>query len=259
MQNTSPLYRRLLADENHWFEASVVIGDSGNLITERGETILFGGTAIVVSRTGADSGFGEDIVFSVSTTSSLFSNNPEIGKAVSAEIDLKMLNPSGDIPRMGVVIPYVRVRTEDEYSEWLQQGVFYIDTRDISNNDDDLTILTLHGFDGMMKAEQDYASTNLNWPAKDTAIVQEIADKMGVSVDPRTWEVMTDANKLPLPTSYTLREVLGYIASMYVGCFIMTDTGELRLVTLLELPEETNYLIDSVGDAITFGGDRIKV
>jgi hypothetical protein len=46
---------------------------------------------------------------------------------------------------------------------------------------------------------------------------------------------------------------------MYVGAFIMTDEGKLRLVSILELPPETNYLIDEVGDAITFGGDRILV
>lgn len=259
MQNTTALYRKILADPNHWFETSVVIGDSGNLITERGETILFGGFAIRVAASGADDGFGENIVLSVSTTSQLFSNDPEIGKAVSAEIDLKMLNPSGDIPRMGVVIPYVRVCKEDEQSEWLQQGVFYIDTREISDNDNDLDVITIHGYDAMMKAEQDYASTSLNWPAVDTDIVSEIAGEMGVSVDPRTWEIMTDGYTFPLPTNYTLREMLGYIASMYVGCFIMTETGRLRLVTLLELPKETNHLIDSVGDAITFGGERILV
>jgi hypothetical protein len=46
---------------------------------------------------------------------------------------------------------------------------------------------------------------------------------------------------------------------MYVGSFIMTETGLLRLVSITELPEETNYLINNAGDAITFGGDRILV
>ena len=82
---------------------------------------------------------------------------------------------------------------------------------------------------------------------------------MGVSVDPRTTAMITQGYTIPLPTGYTLREVLGYIAAMYVGCFIMSDAGELRLVSILELPPETNYLIDQLGDAITFGGDRILV
>jgi len=80
-----------------------------------------------------------------------------------------------------------------------------------------------------------------------------------VSVDSRTTTLMDKAYSIPLPTGYTYREVLGYIASMYVGCFVMSDTGKLRLVTITELPPETNYLIDQTGDAITFGGDRILV
>ena len=263
MQWTSALYRQILSSEDHYFETRVVIGDSGNLITEHGEQILFGGTSIVVARTGPDSGFDENIVFSVKTSLNMFENEPVIGKAVAGEIDLEMLNPSGDIPRMGVVIPYVRaVRIDGDtvlQSEWLQQGTFFIDTREITHNDDGLNVLKLHGYDAMLKAEQDYASTQLNWPAKDRSIVGEIASKLGVSVDPRTWPIMADNYYFPLPTAYTLREMLGFIAGAYAGCFIMTETGQLRLVSMTELPKETNYLTDTYGYVLTFGGTRILI
>ena len=62
---------------------------------------------------------------------------------------------------------------------------------------------------------------------------------------------------IPFPVGYTMREVLGFIASMYIGCFIITDEGKLRLVALNGLPTETNLLIDSVGDVLLFGGDAI--
>jgi hypothetical protein len=146
-----------------------------------------------------------------------------------------------------------------QYSEWLPKGVYYIDTRETTKNGDGLNILTIHGYDAMLFAEQDFAGTNLDFPAVDTDIVAEIASTMGVQVDERTYDLMTDAYTLPLPSGYSLREILGYIASMYVGSFIMSETGELRLVSILELPPETNYLIDNSGDAITFGGDRILV
>ena len=310
MQETSALYRQILSSDDHWFETRVVIGESGNLVTEGGEQILFGGTAIVVSRVGPNSGFEENVLFDVATHSAMFTDEPEVGKAISSEIDLTMLNPSGDIQRMSVVIPYVRAigrvkkstgahidrdgiltipsgatlsngileldsdlgvslkngivefeSNEDEVltSEWLQQGTFFIDTREITHNDDGLDMLTIHGFDAMMKAEQDYAKTNLNWPARDTDIVREIAGTMGVSVDPRTWDIMTDGYMLPLPTSYTLREMLGFIASAYVGCFVMTDVGTLRLVGMTELPPETNLLVDEFGYSLIFGQDRIRV
>ena len=259
MQNTSALYRRILEDENHWFEAGVVIGESGNLITEQNERILFGGVSIIVARSGPDSGYLENRLIRVRTASDMFKGRPEIGRAVAQEIEVQMFNPAGEFPPMSVVVPYVRACTEQEQSEWLQQGVFYIDTRSITHNSNGLDILTLHGFDAMLTSERDYADTALDWPAADTDVVAEIAGTMGVEVDPRTWNVMTDGYTLPLPAGYSLREMLEYIAMMYLGCFIMTETGQLRLVTLTELPPETNYLVDSFSNSLVFGEDRILV
>lgn len=259
MQDTSLLYRQILADPDHYFEVAVAIGEPGDLVTERGETILFGGTAILIARSGPDAGYQDSQIFSLKTSSQMFGNDPEIGKAIAQEIELQMLQPAGDIPPMAQVVPYVRVCTETQQSEWLQQGVFYIDTRETTASYDGLQILTIHGFDAMLKTEQDYDGTSINWPATDIAIVREIASKIGVTVDPRTVALMTGRYRYPLPTGYTLREMLCYIATAYVGSFIITETGQLRLVSLLELPEETSLLVDSVGDYITFGGDRIKV
>lgn len=258
MQETSALYRRLIADDDHWFETTIVVGESGDLITERGDTILFGGTAIMVAKTGADYGFTESQIFSVRTSSSMFETDPEAGQAISQEIDVSMLNPSGDIPEMAMVVLYVRVCTVAEKSEWLQQGIFYIDTRQITH-DGNVDVLSFHGYDAMLKTEQDYSDTSLQFPAVDTDIVSEIALKIGVRVDSRTWDVMTEGYTYPLPTNYTLREMLRYISSAYAGCFIITELGDLRLVSLLEMPEETNLLVDSVGDYIVFADTRIKV
>ena len=263
MQTTSALYRTILADPGHWFETTVVIGDSGDLITERGERILFGGVAIIVARDSPESGFGEEQLFSVKTTQHMFDNDPEPGKAIAAEIEIKMLKPAGDIPIMGVLVPYVRACNASYKSEWIQQGTYYIDTREITQNSDGLEIMTLHGFDAMLKADRYWSdSGRLNWSSGtvlDTAMVSEIATIIGVSVDSRTWSIMTDSFRIPPPLNYTLRDVLGYIAGAYAGCFVMTDLGELRLVSITELPEETNLLIDVAGDYITFGGDRIKL
>ena len=263
MQTTSALYRTIFADESHWFETTVVIGDSGDLITERGEKILFGGYAIIVARDSPDSGFFEDQLFSVTSSLHMFDNDPQIGKAIAGELTVQMLNPPGDIPLMAEAVPYVRVCNATQHSEWIQQGTFYVDTREITHNSDGLDILTLHCFDAMLMAERYWQDTGrLNWSSGtvlDTAMVQEIATIMKVSVDARTWDVMTDAFRIPPPTAYTLREVLGYIAGAYAGCFVMTDIGELRLVTITELPQETSLLIDNIGDYITFGGVHIKL
>ena len=233
MQTTSALYNTILGAEPHWFEVKVNISGVGDIT--------------------------EDKIFLLTTRDTMFDQIPTVGKAVAAEIDLQVLQPSVEIPKMAEIKPYVRVRNETQQSEWLQQGVFYVDTREVTANGDGLDIVTLHGFDAMLKAEQPYATTALTFPATDISIVNEIAGKMGVTVDARTTALMTAGYTLPLPTGYSLREYLGYIASMYVGCFIITETGALRLVSLTELPPETNYLITAAGEPITFGGDRILV
>lgn len=256
MQTTSALYRQIIAG-THWFETSVVIGDSGDLITELGERILFGGTAIIVSRGGADDGYREHRIVSVKTSMKMFDTDPTVGQAVSQEIEVSILNPPGEIPLMGVVVPYVRACNSTDVSEWIQQGVFHIDTRQVSDNNG-APVLTIHGFDAMLFAEQYYQDTGLNWSSghvSDTSMVSSIAQIMDVDVDPRTWDVMTGNYQIPFPAQYTLREILCYIASMYVGCFIMNDVGQLRLVSILEMPPETNLLIDSAGDYIVFGHD----
>lgn len=231
MQNTSQLYRQIIGQEGHFFESKLVID---------GVT------------------YDKSVLVEMETSSAMFSGTPEIGKAVSGQISVKMLAPSVDIPTMAEMKPYVRAKTATQTSEWIQQGVFYIDTREMTKNEAGENVLSIHGFDAMLKAEQMY-NGRIVGDSTDIQMVNEIAYQLGVTVDARTTAAMTSGYTIPFPSGYSYREILGYIAAMYVGCFIMSDVGELRLVSILELPPETNYLIDQVGDAITFGGDRILV
>lgn len=149
--------------------------------------------------------------------------------------------------------------TEYLVSEWLQQGVFFIDTREVTQNNNGLDILTIHGFDAMLKTEQMYSSNTVVGDNRDISYVRAVADEIGVAVDPRTWEIMQTGYTIPFPLGYSLREILGYIASAYAGCFIISDVGQLRLVALENIIDETRCLINESGDTITFGGDRILV
>ena len=152
------------------------------------------------------------------------------------------------------------VDSEEEItSEWLPQGVFYVDTRQTSANNNGLDVLAIHGFDAMLKAEQDYASNAVIGDNYDTAYVLAIAGQMGVEVDTRTWDIMGAGHIITFPLGYSCREILGYIAGIYIGCFVMTDEGKLRLVSLLTLPAETNLLIDAGGDVLVFGNDSILI
>lgn len=241
MQNTSNLYKSIIGGD-HWFETRLLIDKE--LSFGQSETI---GT------------FGESDLFEISTHIEMFHDSPTIGSAVAGEITVKMIKPSIDIPKMAKLRPQVRVCNATQQSEWIPQGFYYIDTRETTHNMDGLDVLTIHGYDAMLKTEQMFRSHNITGDSTDRQMVQEIALQLGVSVDSRTWAVMGKLYTIPLPTGYTFREVLGYIASMYAGCFVMTDQGKLRLVSITEIPAETSYLVTNSGAAITFGGNRILV
>lgn len=217
-------------------------------------------TRLAIGNMSADDGYDENVLISVTTKNRLFSEDtPSVGGCIAGEIEVVMHKPSVDIPRCARLIPYVRLTDGTRFSEWVQKGVFYIDTRENAEDGTKIEKIKFHGYDDMLKAEQDYPASSLSWPAKDVDVVREIAAFMGVPIDARTVEQMTLGYAVQYPGEYSCREVLGYIASMYGGCFIMSDLGELRLVALNGIPPETRYLITSGGEPITFGGVRILV
>lgn len=259
MQSTSTLYQEILAS-NYTTETRLAIGETGVLITKQGDGITFGGIRILTGATGADGGYDETQLISMRTAAKVFSeNSPTVGSCVSAQIDIEMLKPSAEFPKQSRLVPYVRLTDGVRHSEWIQKGVFYIDTRKKKEDGSAIEKIVIQGFDDMLRTEQEYPSSNLRWPARDVDVVREIAEFIGVSVDSRTVAIIKHSYPVQYPAQYSCREVLGYIAAMYGGCFIMSDLGELRLVTLYGIPAETRYMIAATGQPITFGGVRILV
>lgn len=224
------------------------------------ETIYRTETRLAIGNMGPENAYGEDVLISMETRAAIFgTGTPSVGDCVSAELNVEMLAPSATIPKQARLVPYVRLTDGTRYSEWIQKGVFYLDTREKKQDGSGNDKLILTGYDAMLKTEQDYPASDLSWPAKDIDAVREIAAFIGVAVDSQTVSLINKGYKIQLPTDYSCREVLGYIASMYAGCFVMSDVGKLRLVAMHRIPAETNYLITSTSQPITFGGVRILV
>ena len=227
MQTVSALYQQIMSGE-HYAERKINIA-------------------------GTD--YGEDTIVSLTTTGGLFADGTlSVGSAVSREINLSLWNVSTTIPKMAKLIPYYRLSNGTQTSEWIQKGVYYIDTRSVDSG-----LLTIHGYDDMLKAEQIWTpDQSLEFPMPMTQAANIIADIMGVEIDART--MLNSSYTVDYPANdYTLRDVLRFIAAAHGGNWIMSDAGELWLVGLNTLPPETNYLCDEDGDWITFGGDRILV
>ena len=226
MRQTSALFRQLLRDPLARREVKLRIG-------------------------GED--YGEDRLVSLRTFGGMFAGGPmTAGGAVAGEIEA-VLRSWGEIPRMAELVPFVRLTNGVQSSEWLQKGVYFIDTRTQDG------VLTLHGFDGMLKGEAEWVPGQaLVFPMPMDEAAAEIARLMGTTIDPRS--AISHTYTIDYPANgYTLRDILRFIAAAHGGNFVMNDLGQLRLLVLGDLPAETHYLVDEYGDALVFGGDRILV
>ena len=200
--------------------------------------------------------YDEARIYSLATRAALYSaRTASIGGCVAKEIDLEII-PKGDIPRMAEIKVFIRPVAPGVETEWLPKGVFYIDTR---RTDRISGVMTIHGYDAMLKADQTYLTEGDTgeWPRTMATVAADIASRIGVSLDSRT--AVSSAYMVEYPNDYTMREILGYIAVAHAGNWILTDAGKLRLVGLADIPPETNYLISDEGDAILFGDTRILV
>lgn len=162
--------------------------------------------------------------------------SPKVGCCVSRQIDL-MVMPMGVIPRMAEIRLETRLVLKNPLteeitlaSEWVPKGTFYIDTR----KEDSVTgALRIHGYDAMLKAESKYINDGTSteeWPQSMTDVVHSIAQRLGVTVDPRS--EIDPTLTIGYPLDYTMREILGYIAAVHGANWTITEAGALRLVAL---------------------------
>lgn len=252
MIETSDTYKRLRA-ANAGVEVTLAIGRGPELAQEDGKTLVFGGTAICAGPDPA-AWLREDQIESITVTQrAVGSGEVSVGNALSGEIDVTLLADADmEIPRQARLRPYVRLTDGTETSEWIPQGVFFLDTRE-TDSPDGLRKLTLHGYDAMLRGEQDYAGSRLGWPAGADKVVLEIAGMMGVQVDERTARLLVGGPSVLNPTGYSCREILAEIAGMYGGSFAISAEGKLLLVPIWGLDDggDIDLSDDILGDYST--------
>jgi len=191
---------------------------------------------VKVNISGTD--YGMNVLTSVSSNRSVFgSGSPRLGLAPAGELALSLYLDSGAVPRMAEIRPYFRVANDTRTSEWISKGVYFVDTREA---DTTTGLLTLRAYDSMLKGEQAYPSTEHAWPAADLDVVREIASFLRVGIDAQTTDLMTAGFMIPLPAQYTMRETLQYIAALYGGSFVITDSNCLRLIPLWSVKSEAD-------------------
>lgn len=208
------------------------------------ENLINGVTEPKLSIAGTDYGI-DSLVTMKTSCHAMGDSKPTMGLAVSKEIDVVLYAQSGDIPRMAVLIPYVKaVAKNSTDSEWIQKGYFYTDTRE---EDTATGQISIHGYDSMLKAEVSYPSVTHVWPYGDVNVVNEIAAEMGIAVDAKTTALMTAGFNVPFPAQLTMREVLSNIAGLYGGCFVISDTNTLLLRCLWDVSDTAEVAARTAG------------
>ena len=244
MQETSALYKQIVASDLHWFETKLVMEEHASLFDEDEPTF----------------DVTERLLRSVRRECPGIGNQyPSVGNALSASMMVEMEALDWIPDPMEKIVVYVRaiglVGSTEETSEWIPQGTYFIDTREITG----YGTWQITAYDAMLKTEKMYPDTNHVWPYKDIDVLKEIAQDIEVTLDQRTIDIVTAGLMIELPSDYTEREVLCMIASAYAGNFVISDSNTLLLVPLYGTDDDNlsgNYLSDDDGTTALMFGDE---
>lgn len=167
----------------------------------------------------------QDIV-SCEIERNLLENTAEVGNATAAVLTLE-INQGEAIPKRAKVVVQYRLMLDDARTDYIPKGTYWINTRE-----KDGRYLKLTCYDAMLMAQQDYLGdvTADDWPQQETACVTEIAQRIGVEIDPRTQIGTGDNHHVSMPVGRTMREVLEQIAAANGGNWCITPAGKLLLV-----------------------------
>lgn len=151
-----------------------------------------------------------------------------VGNAVAASCRLSVLTTDA-IGRAAQVVIRMRLSDGERVSEWLPAGTFYVSHR---ARDAVTGLVSLECYDAMLKANAPFP-TNGAWPRSMAQVAADIATALGVEMDARTVLQTGDNFKILAPQAgATVRDVLGDIASVHGGNWVLTKENRLRLVPL---------------------------
>lgn len=154
-----------------------------------------------------------------------------IGGAYSAKLTLQLMGGVTVKQTDRIIMRVGFYNSDGTKSDPIGLGWFYVDT--ITRKDQ---VTTITAYDKMLRGAKIYKPTALTFPCRASAILDDICDKMGVSLrdgvampyDPIINEAPTkgkdsDGNTL----YYTRREILGYLASIMGGNWFFDAGGHL--------------------------------
>lgn len=168
--------------------------------------------------------FGEDRLIDMNTNRALMPDTSlSVGNAIVGEIEANFypLDTNGDfvtIPKNATLKPYFRIvdTVTNDKSEWIQKGIFNIETR---NMDVESGRLTVHGYDPMRKLEFGVPWYNTNLSNGAGILLSYLAGEIGVTLDPRVYDYINSLD--PFLLSPKDGETLGFEQDVLSARYIL--------------------------------------
>jgi hypothetical protein len=189
--------------------------------------------------------YGMESIQSATIEAALFAPDMRIGNAVARKLTMTVL-ATVPVPRMARVTVECRLALDDEYTDYVTLGTFWVDERDKGS-----LWRTFVCYDAMLMFEQAFIDAELEageWPIPMGAAVAEICARAGVELDEETVVHAGTDYVVPYTNDFTMREVLGYIAACHGGNWTITSGGKLKLVVL---QSPSNTPMHALGNNIT--------
>lgn len=156
-------------------------------------------------------------------------NNISIGNTCSSSVAFSIFKPEITLENKDITI-FEGVKGNNGI-KYVQIGIFTV-TKEESNGE--YTKYT--AYDKMYKAEKGYFS-ELTYPNTDKAILEEICTKLGIQLATSITNTHTITDK---PQGYTMREMIGYMATLQGGNATINSDGNLEI----KWYKDSDYVLD---------------
>lgn len=156
-------------------------------------------------------------------------NSISIGNTCSSSVTFSIFKPQITLENKDITI-FDGVKGNNGI-EYVQVGIFTV-TKEESNGE--YTKYT--AYDKMYKAEKGYFS-ELTYPSTDKAILEEICTKLGIQLATSITTPHTIPEK---PQGYTMREMIGYMATLQGGNAAINSDGNLEI----KWYKDSGYVLD---------------
>lgn len=202
-----------------------------------------------------------DLIVSAAVDIGARSGGIQVGGAYCAKLVLRLLD-GADIRQTDRIIMRVGFyKSDGTKTQHISLGWFYVDTIKKANG-----IITVTAYDKMLRASKNYRSS-LEYPAKISAVLEEICGKLGVNLAD-DFVIPEDGNISLKPVKgtdsegkelyYTMRQVLSFLASAMGGNLFFDVGGHLQLTKFAKVSDvfaaDNSIEADISADAYSVAG-----